>query len=191
MISRSLLVVVAVLLFTSPAFSQFASGNRLNDLASRLSRDAEDFAASSYSNLSNNSRASRNDIEQVMLANQFAGASRIFYRMTVDRRRSQTLRDAFDILQNLARSVERNNVELIHSRRCKSIVESDFYCSVTTPLSVSCFGVVAENASHHGGGQGKELSPVFPLHALLVHQTHVSLINECSCFQSVTFAFAA
>jgi len=111
MISRSLLVVVAVLLFTSPAFSQFAPGNRLNDLASRLSRDAEDFAASSYSNLSNNSRASRNDIEQVMLANQFAGASRIFYRMTVDRRRPQALRDAFDILQNLARSVERNNVE--------------------------------------------------------------------------------
>src|SRR5262245_65637970 len=101
MISRSLLVAVAVLLFTSPAFSQFTPGNRLNDLASRLSRDSEDFAASSYSNLSNNSRASRNDIEQVMLAHQFAGASRIFYRMTVDRRRNQGLRDAFDILQNL------------------------------------------------------------------------------------------
>src|SRR6185295_5447916 len=42
---------------------------------------------------------------------QFAGASRIFYRMVVDRRRNQDLRDAFDILQNLARSVERNNTQ--------------------------------------------------------------------------------
>jgi len=46
-----------------------------------------------------------------MLAHQFAGASRIFYRMAVDRRRPQDLRDAFDMLQNLARSVERNNVQ--------------------------------------------------------------------------------
>jgi hypothetical protein len=109
MIQRSLLVVVAVLLFASPAFTQFGQSNRLQDLASRLSRDADDFADSSYNGFSNNSRAFRNDVEAVMLAYQFAGASRIFYRMTVDRRRNQDLRDAFDILQNLARSVERNN----------------------------------------------------------------------------------
>ncbi len=51
----------------------------------------------------------RNDTEAVILAQQFAGASRIFYRMTVDRRRNQELRDAYDVLQNLARSVERYN----------------------------------------------------------------------------------
>jgi hypothetical protein len=111
MIQRSLLVVVAVLLFASPAFTQFGQSNRLQDLASRLSRDAEDFADSSYNGFSNNSRFSRNEVEAVMLAYQFAGASRIFYRMTVDRRRNQDLRDAFDTLQNLARSVERNNVQ--------------------------------------------------------------------------------
>jgi hypothetical protein len=109
MITRSLLVVVAILLFASPAFTQFGQSNRLTDLASRLSRDADDFADSSYNNFSNNSRAVRNDTEAVMLAYQFAGASRIFYRMTVDRRRNQDLRDAFDTLQNLARSLERNN----------------------------------------------------------------------------------
>ena len=108
---RSLLVVVAVLLFVSPAFSQFAPQNRLSDLADRLSRDAQDFADSSYSNFTNNQRAFRNDIEAVMVAHQFAGATRIFYRMTVDRRRNQDLRDAFDMLQNLARSVERYNVQ--------------------------------------------------------------------------------
>src|SRR5688572_2989874 len=111
MITRSLLIVVAILLFATPAFTQFGQANRLTDLASRLSRDADDFADSSYTNFSNNSRAIRTDTEAVLLAYQFAGASRIFYRMTVDRRRNQDLRDAFDVLQNLARSVERNNAQ--------------------------------------------------------------------------------
>ena len=113
MFIRSLLVAVVILLFTSPAFSQFgqSNNNRLTDLADRLSRDATDFADSSYTNFTNNSRALRNDIDAVMLAHQFAGASRIFYRMVVDRRRNQDLRDAFDVLQNLARSIERNNVQ--------------------------------------------------------------------------------
>jgi hypothetical protein len=104
-------MVFAVLLFANPAYSQFGPQNRLTDLAGRLSRDAGDFADASYSNFTNNQRASRNDTEGVMLAHQFAGASQIFYRMVVDRRRNQDLRDAFDLLQNLARSVERNNVQ--------------------------------------------------------------------------------
>jgi len=111
MITRSVLVVVAVLLLASPAFSQFGPQNRLTDFADRLARESQDFADSSYSNFTNNPRAFRNDLEAVMMAHQFAGASRIFYRMVVDRRRNQDLRDAFDILQNLARSVERNNVQ--------------------------------------------------------------------------------
>lgn len=111
MVTRSLLVVTAVLLLASPAFSQFGQSNRLTDLASQLSRDADNFADSSYTGFTNNSRALRNDTQAVMLAYQFAGASRIFYRMVVDRRRNQDLRDAFDILQNLARSVQGNNVQ--------------------------------------------------------------------------------
>src|ERR1041384_6572589 len=111
MITRSLLVMVAVFLFASPAFTQFGQSNRLTDLASRLSRDADDFADNSYNGFTNNSRAVRNDTEAVMLAYQFAGAARIFYRMVVDRRRNQDLRDAFDVLQNLARSVERSNTQ--------------------------------------------------------------------------------
>jgi hypothetical protein len=105
------LIAVAILLFASPGLTQFAPQNRLTDLAGRLSRDAGDFANSSYSNFTNNSRSSRNDTEAVMMAHQFAGAAQIFYRMVVDRRRPQDLRDAFDILQSLARSVERNNVQ--------------------------------------------------------------------------------
>ena len=111
MLTRSLLMVFAVLLLASPGMSQFAPQNRVTDLAGRLSRDAGDFADAAYSNFSNNPRTSRNDTEAVMLAHQFAGASQIFYRMVVDRRRNQDLRDAFDVLQNLARSVERNNFQ--------------------------------------------------------------------------------
>jgi hypothetical protein len=111
MLIRSVLVLAAVLLLACPAYSQFAPQNRLTDLAGRLSRDAADFADSTYSNFTNNQRASRNDTEAVMLSHQFAGAAQIFYRMVVDRRRNQDLRDAFDMLQNLARSVDRNNFQ--------------------------------------------------------------------------------
>ena len=111
MVIRSLLIVFS-LLVVSPVLAQFdqrSNNNRLTDAASRLSRDAEDFANAAYSNYTNSMRNNRNETEALMLAQQFAGASRIFYRMAVDRRRNQELREAYDILQNLARTVERNN----------------------------------------------------------------------------------
>ena len=109
MIRRSLLLVFVSLLFACPALAQFGPSNRLTDAAARLSRDAEDFANSDYSNYTTSVRNSRNEIEAVMLSQQFAAGARIFYRMVADRRRPQELRDAFDVLQNVARSVERNS----------------------------------------------------------------------------------
>lgn len=111
MIIRSLLVVVAILLFASPVFTQFGQANRLTDLAQRLSREAGEFADQNYNSYSNSSRNNRSDIEAVMLTQQFGAASQIFYRMVIDRRRNQELRDAFDLLSQLARSVERNNLQ--------------------------------------------------------------------------------
>jgi hypothetical protein len=112
MLTKSLLLIVVGLFFASPALAQFAPSNRLNDAAARLSRDAEDFANATYNNYTTTNssiRPSRTDIEFMMLAQQFGSASRIFYRMVVDRRRNQELRDAYDILQNLARTLERSN----------------------------------------------------------------------------------
>lgn len=113
MVIRSLLLGVISLVFASSVMAQFGQGSnnsRLTDAAQRLSRDAEDFANTAYNNYTNTMRGNnRNDTEAVILAQQFAGASGIFYRMTVDRRRNQELRDAYDVLQNLARSVERYN----------------------------------------------------------------------------------
>ena len=112
MVIRSLLIVMS-LLFVSPVMAQFgdrqSNNSRLTDAASRLSRDAEDFANTAYNNYSNSNRNDRNNTEAVILAQQFSGASRIFYRMAVDRRRNQELRDAYDVLQNLARSLDRYN----------------------------------------------------------------------------------
>jgi len=111
MLSRSLLLVVVSLLFACPTLAQFRQGDTLSDAAARLSRDAEDFASASYNSYSNSNRSGRNDTEAMMLAQQFSAAARTFYRMTVDRRRNQDLRDAYDVVRNLASSVERSNVE--------------------------------------------------------------------------------
>ena len=113
MITRSLFVVVAILLFASPAFTQFGQSNnsRLTDLAARLSRESGDFADQNYSTYTNSVRNNRTEIEAVMLTQQFAASAQIFYRMVVDRRRNQELRDAFDLLSIHARTVERNNLQ--------------------------------------------------------------------------------
>jgi len=111
MINRSLLTIAGVLLLANPVFSQFGQSNRLSDLAARLSRTAADFAEQNYNNYSNSSRNARNDIEAVMLSQQFAGAAQTFNRMVIDRRRNSELRDALDVLSNVARSVERNNFQ--------------------------------------------------------------------------------
>jgi len=103
-------IAFATLLFVAQSVpAQFGQSNRLTDLADRLSRDADAFADATYNSYTNSFRSSRTDVEAVMLAQQFAASSRIFYRMVVDRRRNQDLRDAFSLLQELARSVDRNN----------------------------------------------------------------------------------
>jgi hypothetical protein len=103
-------IALATLLFVAHSVpAQFTQSNRLQDLADRLSRDADAFADAAYNSYTNSFRSSRTDIEAVMVAQQFAASSRIFYRMVVDRRRNQDLRDAFSVLQESARSVERNN----------------------------------------------------------------------------------
>jgi len=113
MITKSVFVVVAILLFASPAFTQFGQSNntRLTDLAARLSRESGDFADQNYSAYTSSFRNNRTDIEAVMVTQQFAASAQIFYRMVVDRRRNQELRDAFDLLSLQARAVERNNLQ--------------------------------------------------------------------------------
>ena len=107
-ITRVLFALATLLFVAQTAPAQFGQ-SRLTELADRLSRDADSFADASYNSYTNAFRSNRTDVEAVMLAHQFAGASRIFYRMAVDRRRNEDLRDAFSVLQELGRSIERNN----------------------------------------------------------------------------------
>jgi hypothetical protein len=112
MIIKSLLVVVAILVSASPAFTQFGQGyNRLNEFATRLSREADEFAQQNYNNYVNGTRNLRRDIEAAMASQQFAGAARLFQRMVQDRRQRADLRDAFELLRTAATSVDRYNTE--------------------------------------------------------------------------------
>ncbi len=112
MIPGNLLTAAAVVLFVAnSAFAQFGQSNRLTNLAERLSRDAGAFADATYNGYTNSFRNNRTEIQAVMLSQQFNASARVFYRMVVDRRRNQDLRDAFNLLQELARSVERNNTQ--------------------------------------------------------------------------------
>ena len=120
MIKKSLLITVAVILCSQASHAQFGQGqgqgqqgqgyNRLIDLASRLSREASDFSAASYRNYSTSFRSQRADVEAIMLAEQFSGATQVFYKMVNDRRRGQDLRDAYSFVQDLARLIERTNL---------------------------------------------------------------------------------
>lgn len=111
MILRNLIALAVLLLFAQAAFAQFGQSNRLTNQAERLSRDAEAFADATYNGYTNSFRNNRTEIEAVMLAHQFAASSRMFYRMVVDRRRNQDLRDAYALLQELGRSVDRNTTQ--------------------------------------------------------------------------------
>ena len=108
-ITRVLIALATLLFVAQTGLAQFTQSNRLTDLADRLSREADAFADAAYNSYSNSFRSNRSDIEAVMSAQQFAASARIFYRMVVDRRRNQDLREAFSVLQESARSVERNN----------------------------------------------------------------------------------
>jgi len=104
-------VGVAILMLSHTAAAQFMQAGRLGDLTNRLATDAVDFAESVYRNQSSLRGGGRSDIEAAMVAQQFAASAQLLNRMVNDRRRNQDLRDAFQVLQDLSRSVERYNVQ--------------------------------------------------------------------------------
>jgi type II secretory pathway pseudopilin PulG len=105
---KTIFVALIILLLTQTANAQYG---QVNELAMRLSSEAGAFAEANYNSYRNSFRSSRTDVEAVMLAHQFSVATQLFNRMVNDRRRNQDLRDAFQLLQDLARSVERNNLQ--------------------------------------------------------------------------------
>ncbi|HSE30146.1 MAG TPA: hypothetical protein VLA93_01075 [Pyrinomonadaceae bacterium] len=104
---------VVILLLTQTAiaqFGQFGQG-RLSQFTARLATEAADLAETSYRNQSNNFRGNRSDVEGMMVAQQFSASAQLLNRMVNDRRRNQDLRDAFQVVQDVARSLERYNIQ--------------------------------------------------------------------------------
>ena len=105
---KMILIALAILLLTQTANAQYG---QLNELAMKLSSDADAFAEASYNSYRNSFRPSRTEIDAVMLAHQFSAATQLFSRLVNERRRNQDLREAFQSVQELSRSVERNNLQ--------------------------------------------------------------------------------
>jgi hypothetical protein len=108
---KATIASVAILLLTQLAIAQFGQSGqgRLNDFANRLATEAADLAENSYRQ-SNDVRSSRNDVAAMMAAQQFSASAQLFNRMVNDRRRNQDLRDAFQLLQDSSRALERYNL---------------------------------------------------------------------------------
>src|SRR5713101_3299751 len=104
--TKTVLLAFALFMFLPTVGAQ---SSRLDELSFRLANEANDLADANYRAYTSSYRSGRNDIEQVMLAQQFAGAAQVFRRMVNDRRRDSDLRDAFSILENLQRALEGYN----------------------------------------------------------------------------------
>jgi hypothetical protein len=96
----------ALCLLMLGAISTLGQSNRLNSLAQQLDTQAADLAERSYTDYRNRNASNRSDVEALYLAQQFSASARIFYRMVVDRRRNQDLRDAAAILTGLLSRAE-------------------------------------------------------------------------------------
>jgi hypothetical protein len=104
--ATKIVFVMLVIVLSGFLPSVSAQSSRLNDLSNRLTTEASSFADNSYRAYTSSFRVGRNDIDQVMLAQQFSAGAQLFRRMVTDGRRDSELRDAFSLLENLQRSLD-------------------------------------------------------------------------------------
>jgi len=84
-----------------------AQSYRLDSLSEQLRTQADDLAARSYSDYTENSFNNRSDVEALYLAQQFNASADVFRRMVRDNRRESELKDAASILSDLLARAER------------------------------------------------------------------------------------
>ena len=104
MTTKRFLLMTTTLLLMHLGFADTGSAQsgRMNELSARLASEANQFAEASYRSNTGIFRDNRNNIQAAMLAHQFNGGARLFNRMVIDRLRRNDLREAFQVLQNLA-----------------------------------------------------------------------------------------
>ena len=114
---KSILFLLVTLTLAAPVWAQKtgsvfgqdgsnrASSRRLDDLSEALARQAESLSDNIYRDYTtrNNTFGNRNDLDAVFLAEQFNASADLFYKMVRDRRPTQDLRQAANILQELYR----------------------------------------------------------------------------------------
>jgi len=103
---RYLWLFAALLLAPLPAGAQ---SYRLDSLSEQLRTHAQDLAAQSYSDYSENSFNNRNEVEALYLAQQFSASADVFRRMVRDARRESELKDAASILSDLMGRADRGS----------------------------------------------------------------------------------
>ncbi len=87
--------------------SASAQSYRLDSLSEQLRTQAEDLAARSYSDYTENSFNNRGEVEALYLAQQFSASAGVFRRMVRDARRESELKDAASILSDLLARADR------------------------------------------------------------------------------------
>lgn len=76
---------------------------RLQDLAIRLQRSADDLANQAYADFSRRSNNSRSDVDALLTAQQISASASLFSRLVNDNRRNSELRDAVSSISDLTR----------------------------------------------------------------------------------------
>lgn len=97
--------LIVLTLLASTVFSAVPA--RIDILAERLTRTAEDLAAESYRGFRDRDRGNRADVEALFLIQQFSASASLFRRMVQDRRPDSELRDSLSILQDQIRGSNR------------------------------------------------------------------------------------
>ncbi|MBC7796487.1 MAG: hypothetical protein H7Z37_06425 [Pyrinomonadaceae bacterium] len=96
----------AVLLFGASANAQT---RRVQDLADKLAQQSDNLAQRAFSDFRGRYDNSRNDVDNLMLAQQTSAAANTFQRLVQDRRKDSELRDVAAYLQNLVRRSSGSN----------------------------------------------------------------------------------
>jgi hypothetical protein len=98
-------LAIVLVLLASTVFSAVPA--RIDSLAERLARTAEDLAAECYTGFRDRDRGNRADVEALFLVQQFSAGASLFRRMVQDRRPDSELRDSLSILQDQIRGSNR------------------------------------------------------------------------------------
>ncbi len=84
--------------------------------------------------------------------------------------------------------VERNNIYDVVVRGGKLLVQCEPHPPAPAFGPSVASSVIDKNPSDRLSGDGKEMGPVLPFGALLIHQFQVSLVDECSRLECVARA---